>query len=98
MKLQLVTAVIRAQDACRPDPMLPPRTILEFPGNTTRSCSWTASERTCGRSVSGVHDGEGSRKLVVFQTPPSVAATTYITLGLLGSGGTLPRRCGPKKE
>src|SRR5262249_27768662 len=65
--------------------------MLGFPGNTTRSCSWIASERTCGRSVNGVQCGVGSSQLVVFQMPP-LLAPTYITLGLLGSGAATSMR------
>src|SRR5215472_1577582 len=80
-----------------PGPEAAARTILEFPGNTTRSCSWIASDRICGWSVSGVHVGDESIQLLVFQTPP-LLEPRYITLELLGSGAatsTRPPKGGP---
>src|SRR6266496_133583 len=74
-----------------PGPDAAARTMLGFPGNTTRSCSWTASDRICGLSVISVQVGDESNQLVVFHTPP-LFAPRYITLGLLGSGAATSMR------
>src|SRR2546421_4527154 len=78
--------------------MMPPsgpdaaaRTMLEFPGNTTRSCSWTACERIAGLSEISVQFGGESNQLVVFQIPP-LLAPTYMTVGLLGSDAATSMR------
>src|SRR6266571_308959 len=68
-----------------PGPEAAARTIWGFPGKTTRSCSWTASDRICGLSVISVQVGYEFDQLVVFQIPP-LLAPRYIALGLLGSG------------
>src|SRR5215467_6861200 len=74
-----------------PGPEAAARTMLGFPGNTTRSCSWIASDKICGWSVSGVQVGDESDQLVVFQIPP-LLAPRYITLELLGSGAATSMR------
>src|SRR5437764_8151243 len=59
-------------------------TMLESQGNTTRSCSCTASDRTAGLSDTSVQVGDGSNQFVVFQIPP-LLAPRYITFVLFGS-------------
>src|SRR6266700_7017956 len=74
-----------------PGPEAAARTMLGLPGNTTRSCSWTASDRICGLSVISVQLGYESDQSVVFQTPP-LLAPRYITLGLLGCSAATSMR------
>src|SRR6266516_7616266 len=74
-----------------PGPEAAARTNLEFPGNTTRSCSWIASDRICGWSVIGVQVGDESNQLIVFQIPP-LLAPRYMTLELLGFGAATSMR------
>src|SRR6516165_7379995 len=74
-----------------PGPEAAARMMLGFPGNTTRSCSWTACDRICGLFVSDVQVGDAFNQFVVFQIPP-LLAPTYITLGSVGSGAATSMR------
>ena len=65
--------------------------MLEFPGNTTRSCSWTASDWTAGLSETAVQVGDEADQLIVFQIP-LLLPPRYITLELLGSGAATSMR------
>src|SRR3954471_890029 len=65
--------------------------MFGFPENTTRSCSWTASDRICGLSVISVQVGDASSQFVVFQMPLTLPAT-YITAALLGSDAAASTR------
>src|SRR5438270_11977362 len=78
--------------------MMPPsgpdaaaRMMFEFPGKTTRSCSWTACDRTAGLSETSVQVGDASNQFVVFQIPP-LLAPRYITLVLVGSDAATSTR------
>src|SRR6266516_5281914 len=89
-KLQVFPA-LSARSRPPPGPEAPAMTMSGLPGNTTRSCSWIASDRICGLSVISVQVGDESNQLIVFQIPP-LLAPRYMTLELLGFGAATSMR------